>query len=372
MRSKLGALLLAGLVGLTGCTGFFPPVNNGGSGGGGGGGGGTTTGRTYVINNLTSTVSGFNIGTGALTSVPNMPFALGFVPVAAVVTVANTFLYVSGPGAIYPYTINSDGSLTAQPAVVIVTEYSLDVSPDGNWLVALNGTSSQLDIYQINQTTGALSLTGAVSYPITNASVPPKMVKVSPDGTYIFAALGSNGDVVFSFNTATGAAVLQQTLTFTSQTSDNGLAVDSTVTHLYIARSGQGGGLAVYTIGLNGLLTPLSASPFAAGAQPLSVLLDSTGKYAYVANGSDGNISGYSLNNGVATVLSGSPYKSGATVSSLALDSSKKYVLAAAFAGSPDLTMYGFDATILGKLDQVTTAATGTDPAGAVEVTASH
>ncbi len=166
--------------------------------------------------------------------------------------------------------------------------------------------------------------------------------------------------------------MLEQTLTFTSQTSDNGLAVDSTVTHLYIARSGAGGGLAVYTIGANGLLTPLSASPFTAGAQPLSVLLDSTGAYAYVANGSDGTISGYSLINGVATPLSGSPYTSGATVSSLALDSTKKYVLASAFGGSPDLTMYSFDATVAGKLDQVTTAATGTDPAGAVQVVTTH
>ena len=54
---------------------------------------------------------------------------------------------------------------------MIVSVYSLDVSPDGNWLIALNGTSSQLDVYQINQTTGALSLTSAVSYPITNTSV---------------------------------------------------------------------------------------------------------------------------------------------------------------------------------------------------------
>ncbi len=148
MRSKLGGLLLAGLVGLMGCTGFFVPVNNSG------GSTGTTTGRTYAINSLTSTVSGFNIGTGTLTSVPNMPFAIGFVPVAAAVTVANSFLYVAGPGAIYPYTINSDGSLTAQPAVVIVSVYSLDVSPDGNWLIALNGTSSQLDVYQITRRPG--------------------------------------------------------------------------------------------------------------------------------------------------------------------------------------------------------------------------
>src|SRR5580698_3187217 len=93
MRLRLGVVLFAGLVGLTGCAGFFVPE----PGGGGGGGGGTSTGFTYAINSLTSTVSGFAIGTGTLTSVPNMPYQLGFVPVAAAVTINNSFLYVSGP-----------------------------------------------------------------------------------------------------------------------------------------------------------------------------------------------------------------------------------------------------------------------------------
>jgi 6-phosphogluconolactonase (cycloisomerase 2 family) len=143
---------------------------------------------------------------------------------------------------------------------------------------------------------------------------------------------------------------------------------------LYIARSGTGGGLAIYTIGNLGALTSVPKSPFAAGAQPLDVRLytPTTGQFVYVANGSDGNISGYSINNGVPTALSGSPYASGATVQSLVLDSTGKYLLAGAFAGSPDLTMYSFDTVPAGKLVQAETTATGTDPAGVLDVVATH
>jgi 6-phosphogluconolactonase len=372
---KLGwGFVIAGMLFLTGCGNFFVAPTN--SGGGGGGGTGSTSNLVYTTNTLTNTVSGFSIGTSTLTTVPNMPYALNFSPQALVVTVPDTFLYVAGPGAIYAYIIGSDGSLTAPTAgagQVIVYALALDVSPDGNWLIALDGTTTQLDVFAINKTTGALSLTGTAPYSITNATVQPKSVKISSGGTLIFAALGTGGDLVFTFNTSTGAAALSQTLApVSTQTSDNALAVDSTTSFLYIARSGTGGGLAVYSIGAAGLLTSIKGSPFAAGSQPLSVALNSKGKFAYVANGSDASVSGYSLASGVATPLSGSPYASGATVSSLALDRTSTYLLAAAFGGSPDLTLYSFDPTIAGKLKQSATAATGASPAGALMVTTAH
>jgi len=366
-------LLIAALVALTGCEGFFTKQSSTGTGTSTGG---SSSNLVYTANTVTQTVSGFTVGATALTSVPSMPFLIGFTPTSAVVSIADNFLYVAGPGAIYAYNINSDGSLTTPTAgagQVIVYVLSMDVTPDGNWLVALDGTQTQLDIYAINKSTGGLSLSSTVPYSVTGAQVLPKMVKVSSNASYIFAALGTGGDLVFTFNTSTGAAVLAQKLApISTQTSDNAVAVDSTAAHLYIARSGLNNGLAEYTIGANGALTSVAGSPFAAGAQPLSVALDSTGKYAYVANGSDGTISGYSVANGVATALSGSPYASGASVLSLTLDKSGSYLLAAAFGGSADLTEYSFDATVAGKLDQVATSATGTDPAGALVVVAAH
>jgi 6-phosphogluconolactonase (cycloisomerase 2 family) len=252
---------------------------------------------------------------------------------------------------------------------------SLAVSPDGQWLFGLDTTATVLDQFKINTSTGALTAQTPTPYSVQNAPVAPspRMVRVAATGNYIFAAVGS-GDVVFTLNTTTGAVTQVQSLALASaQTSDNALAVDSTAAHLYIARSGLNGGLAVYTIGTSGLLTSVSGSPFATGAQPFAVQIDNSGKYVYVANRTDGTISGFSIGtNASLSALTGSPYGSGTGVISLGADKTNTYILAGAFGGQPDLTMYSIDTVNLGKLIQATTTTTGTDPTGVVEIATTH
>jgi 6-phosphogluconolactonase (cycloisomerase 2 family) len=292
-----------------------------------------------------------------------------------VVTPNNGFIYVAGPSSIYVYTINSDGSLTAPSAgaaVAVASVVSLDVSPDGQWLFGLDSSQLVLDEYKINSSTGALSVVTPTPYP-ANGTVVQRAVKVSPTGNFIFAALGTGGDDIFSLNTSTGAVVYIGNLSVSNTTSDNALAVNSAGTYLYIARSGDGSGLAVFSIATDGTLNSISGSPFGAGTQPYSVVLDTTGKYVYVANRSDGTISGYSIGtNSALTALSDSPYKSGSLVTSLGVDKSGKYLLAGANGGTPDLSMYSFDATTAGKLNLATSAASGTDPAGVIAVAMTH
>jgi 6-phosphogluconolactonase len=362
----------------TGCANFFPPINGGGSGGGG-----TTGNRVYVANQTAGSIGAFVIGTGTLAATTNSPVTVGFKPLSMVVTPNNSLLYVGAGTGIFVFFINSDGSLTtpttgSQPAGVFAS--ALAVSPDGQWLIALDGTTQQLDIFQINSTTGALtSVTSPATYSITSGVWQPSDVRVSPDGTLIFAALGTAGDVVFTFNTTTGVATSSQSLaTGDAATGDYGLAVSPKTTYLYIARSGTKGGVGVYSIGSGGALTPVTGTPFAAGSGTFSVVLDNTGTYAYAANRTDGTISGYTIVPGATTAalsltpLSGSPYSSGSAVQSLGVDSTGKYLLAAAIGGAPDLTMYSFDITVPGKLDPATSVATGVDPAGAVALALSH
>jgi len=354
---------------LTGCGQFFVPPN-----GGGGGGGGTGSNYVYATNSSISSLAGFAIGTGTLTAVSGFPLSLAYVPLAAVVAPGNSYLYVAGPGAIHVYTIHSDGTLTeGTPAIVNVA--ALDISPDGKWLFGLDNTTTVLDEFAIDGTTGTLSLVGQpIPYAPASGIVVPKAVKVSPAGNLIFIAIGTGGDVVFTLNTSTGAVVNSQQLAPpTATTSDNALAVDSTGSYLYIARSGTNGGVGVYTIGSGGVLNSISGSPFAAGTQPSSVVLDSTGKYLYVANRGDGTISGYTIGTGAAlTALTGSPYASGSAVTSLGVDKTGKYLLAGANGGTPDLSMYSFDATTPGKLDLVKSVATGTDPTGVTSIALTH
>jgi 6-phosphogluconolactonase len=365
------------LFALTGCSGFFVPPDN--SGGGGGGGGGTGTARVYVANTTvgsngsTGSISGFSIGDGTLTAVPNSPVALQFQPLALTITPSNSFLYIAGPSSINVYAINSDGSLTAQNNGAVVTVASLDVSPDGKWLLGVDTVRNVVDQFQIDPTSGALSAaTGSPFNVDPNAIGVPKMIKVSPNGNFVFLALGAGGESVLTFNSSTGALTPGPTFSLGSRTSDNGIAVNSTSSYLYVARSGNGGGVAVYNIGADGSLNSISGSPFAAGAQPIAVTLDTTGKNLYVANGSDNTISGYSIGTGSAlTALGGSPYASGTQVNSLGVENTGKYLFAGA-SGGPDLSMYSFDATTPGKLNLVKSIATDTDPAGVSAIAVTH
>jgi 6-phosphogluconolactonase len=365
---------------IAGCSGFFVPVDNSG-----GGGGGTTpgTGRVYVANLTTSSISGFTIGTGTLTLVNGAPLSAGFAPISMVVTPNNSFLYVGGLNGLYMYPINSDGSLSTPSTgslQVVAYATALTVSPDGQWLIELDGTTQVLNIYQINASTGALSqVANPTTYSITAGIWKPTAVTISPSGTIIIASLGTGGDAVFTFNTTTGLAVSASTIGFSNATTgDYGAVMNSATTYAYLARSGANGGVAVYSIASNGILTPVTGSPFAAGTGTYSVVLDNTGTYLYAANRGDGTISGYTIVPGTTTAgltltaLSGSPYGSGISVQSLAVDSTNKYLMAAAIGGSPDLTMYSFDTTTPGKLDSATTAATDTDPAGAIAVATTH
>jgi len=371
------ALMFAATLTLMGCGNFFVPPDN--SGGGGGGGGNTGTARVYVANGTsgnngtTGSISGFTIGTGTLTAVPGSPIAQSFAPVALAVSPNNAFLYMAGPSSISVYAINSDGSLTAKNNGVAITVVSIDVSPDGQWLFALDSFQQVLHEYQIDATSGGITPKADVTYDALTGTIAPQMVKVSPTGNYVFAALGTGGDRIFTLDTATGTTTYVSGLPLNStSTSDNALTVDSTGTYLYVARGGTNGGIAVYTIGGGGVLNPISGSPFAAGNRPFSLAIDKTGKYLYAANRTDGTISGYTISTGALTAISGSPFVSGLQVNSLGIDPGGTYVLAGANGGNPDLSMYSFDATTPGKLNLATSIATDTDPAGVVAIAATH
>ena len=403
MRRCLVAMVVVLLSTLVGCGNFFVPPNTGS----GGGSTGAATGTVYVANLTTSSLNGFGVvpavaavpavpatattpavpavpaTPAALAAVPGLPMKLTYQPISMVVTANNTFLYVGSTGGIYLYAINSNGSLTipaanSKPAGVFAV--SMTISPDQQWLIVLDGTTQQLDIFQINATTGALnSLNAPAVYSILSGTWAPTSVVISPNGQLIFAALGTAGDVVFTFNTTSGIAVSVANLNVpTTTTSDFGLAVDSKTAYLYIARSGTQGGVAVYTIGGNGALAAVTGSPFAAGSGTYAVQLDSTGTYVYAANRTDGNISGYTIVPGTTASglalaqLSGSPYTTGIGTPSLGLDSKGVYLLASALAGSPDLSMYSFDTTTPGALVLATSKATDADPAGAVAIALTH
>jgi len=376
--ARTGCLLaIATLLVASGCGGFFVyPGSNGN-----GGGGNTTGDYVYVANSSTSTpnpsLAGFAVGTGTLTAVANSPYTLPASPVALVINPANSLLYVACGSGIYGYAIRSTGALSALNGgspVAPTSVASMDISPDGQWLLALDEAANVIDEYRIDSSTGGL--TGQTFTYSATGAINPLAIKVSPNAQFVFAALGTAGELVFPFNTASGALSTSTQFAPPPGSSDNAVAVDTNSTYLYIARSGTNGGLAVYSIGLGGALGAVTGSPFAASKQPASensVRLNKAGTAVYIANYSDGAISGFSIGSGgVLTPLGGSPYPGGLFVAALALDNSGNYLLSASQGGSPDLALYSFDTTTAGKLDLAASTATGTDPTQAIAIAATH
>ena len=382
-REWFGVSLVGAVSLLGGCAGFFPSTSS------------TTVATAtsgdylYVVNQSTNTLSEFSVGSSALAVISGSPISLSSViasgsAASIAVTRQNTFVYVGGQGGIGCFSIGTGGALTAVSAGNIVTTgdiVSLDTSYDGKWLVALDNVLHAITVYTINTSTGALSVAAGspVSYPLTiNSNISlAEAVRVAPNNSYIAVALGTAGDILYPFTTSTGLLSAGQLIGFSTAgnttVSDNALAFDTSSGYLYVARGVAGSGkslVASYSISSAGV--PSTVQTVTTGDTPYAVLVDSTDKYLYTANRGSGSVSGYTISNGTFTALSGSPYSSGTTSTALVEDNTAKYVIAAALGGSNDYTLYSFDALIAGKLDAAAVGASGSDPAGAIAVAATH
>ncbi len=361
MRRTVCSLLLLFTLLLTGCDGFFFKETTSGTGTGTGT---SASNFVFVANAGANTVTGLGISTaGALSALSGSPITLSTAPLALAISRDNKYLWIGTVSQIFGYSISSTGTLAAlNSGKAIANAFCVDMatSPDGKWLMVLDGSGASIDLFAI-ATDGTLAPSSGVGFTPTGTVV-PRQLRIADSGTFVVAAMGTAGDLVFSFNTTTGAFTQLFQSSLPSLTSVNGIAIDSTGTYLYEARSGSAAGLVVNAIGSNGSLTPTTSTVYATGAQPYAVTLDGTGKYVYVANRTDGNITGYSIGtNAALTAISGSPFSSGVAVTSLGADSTGKWLLAAAYSGAPDLSLYGFDAANAGRLYAVSSSGTGTN-----------
>lgn len=361
-----GALLLAG------CGDFFNKN-------GGGGGGGNTVGSYIYVGTQSGVLTSYSVSTtGALATLSGSPFQLSTAAINGLtVTQGNGVLYAAVAGSgIFGLSINGSSgvpSLVNTNALVQdVAPIALTIDPSGKFLLVagLANGAAAVGEYAINSD-GTLSEVGgspvSITFPsgtdTTNLSV--TNMAVAPNSSYVFVTMGQLGVAPMPFNTSGSLSGNNAVIIGPKQTSgisnqDLGVAVNPTSSALFVGETNAG--VRVFTIGANSAFTEISGSPFAAGGQPRSLAFDSTGDYLYAANASDNTINGYSvLASGSLTPLSGSPFSSvGAQPNALALDKSKKFLIAANLGGSPDVQVFSFDATTVGKLDPGATATNAT------------
>lgn len=342
----------------------------------------STVNYAYVANSVTGStyINGYTLASGSLTPTTGAPYLLGHTPSAMAVTPSNTILYIaasataSSPGAIYGYTIGTGGALTILSSngaseLAIESTTSIDISPDGKWLFALNVDGITLDEYSISTSTGFL--TPAAEYNITGAAngvVTPASVKVAPTGNYIVVALGTAGAETFAFNTSTGLAVLSTLISpSTLSTGIYAVAVDSN-NYLYCVGTA---GLQVFSTTTAGAATFLKTYTTGKGAH--SLVVNGTSTYVYVGNEVDSTISGYAIGtSGALTALTGSPYPAPTTVTALARDSKSAYVIASGYDATSGIQLFSIGSTGALTLTSSGSAGSGTATAIPGEIAATH
>jgi len=367
----------------------------------------STSGDFYVLNAATDQVAGYYVNAGTLTALFNPLTLPAAKPLSIAIAPNGAFLYISTAGGIFDYTISS-GQLTLASTTPISQDQaiSMQVSPDNNWLLEIQSGAPYIYAIAIDSSNGTLATANEKEVTVGLSKTTPEQVAISPDGSYVFVAMGSGtnasgaatagGTAFVPFDASNSAAPFGGTITTINTISASGSALSVAVDPLQsgqtsprlfyvgetLATSGSSntGGLRVFEFSTLGSgVKEISGSPFAiAGLAPYSILPVSTGNYVYVVNrqtssGSTGVIAGFSISasDSVYTLTAlGSTFAAGTNSVALAEDNTGTFVFAVDYGGNPDLEGYTFSSSNAGYLTSAISGATGTDPVQASAVAA--
>jgi len=170
-------------------------------------------------------------------------------------------------------------------------------------------------------------------------------VAVRPGGEYAYVADRDKGTVAaFRIDPASGKASPLADGVVAAGAAPSDLAVDLNGWYLYVSNAGDDT-LSVYYIDPeSGLPKPVRGSPVATGRRPLAISLDPAARYAYVVNNASNSVSVYRYRNNVTplifeSVKHGSPYSTGKAPVALVVDPTGRYAYVAN-SGSDDISAY--------------------------------
>jgi 6-phosphogluconolactonase (cycloisomerase 2 family) len=376
-----------------------------------------TVGYLYVTGTITAQpggngiISGFDIdhNTGKLNNVDGLPISSGGAnPVRAVLVTGSRFLYVLNRGVnssggsvcttadpcqnanITQFVVGGNGILTPEETFYTkgINPFRLIGDTSGNYLYALDhdapdsnsytganatsnsctealgtATTSCADItaFQINQTTGRLSLlvnaqvTAANGTALPYFPVPANPIDFQLSSGYVLTLAGTptTGDTVFpyTYSSSTGQLTINQN-TAQPLTIYQGTAIVNGTGYVYVldnegtdvVGTGATSQILPFSVGSGGALQAQTGGVVPDDptlANPIYLLVESKGKFLYVANQGN-NAQGTSPTSGLAgyvidptthqlTFIAGEPFGSGAGPQCLVEDPSDQFVYSADF-----------------------------------------
>jgi 6-phosphogluconolactonase (cycloisomerase 2 family) len=348
--------------------------------------GGGTIGYIWVLGQQYNQIAGFKVDdyTGNLTTVPTSPFAAGgSMPVSLVVKPGGRYIYVINQGtggsnlkagtgqSVVELAVGGDGTLTYQDTFQTqgyISEWA-QMDSTGQYLYVLdqygptsngatNGTPSTngiITIFAADPVTGRLTLVtnsqtktaqGLNTYffpvgpnPIMMKNAGACLFTLNGNQTYTPYSAGGGGQLV-TVQTS-GVAGAGTPLSTTSATSINGNG-----SNIYVTDSNNGSTAANYIfafgIGSSCSLNPSSSGPakytnFAGTSNPMYSIIDNSGKYLYVLNGANTNltqqtpyssISAFTINSATQQLqqINGAPFTVGSGPVCMVEDTTNKYI----------------------------------------------
>lgn len=296
-RLALGAVALS-VLGLVACGGSSGTSNSPTPGVSG-------VHSAYVANAGAGTISEYAIDSnGKLTEIPGSPFSISANATALQMTPNGNFLYALDPAknTIVEMSINStSGVLTiVGTQTTTSTPSSLTVDNSGKFLYVGNSGANNISVYAI----GADGKLTEASFSPVAVNGPVKSVVVSPKGGFLFATIPSTGSIYeFKLDTTTGALTPNAGSPIMIGTTPRYVAVDTNETFVIVID--QSGLINRANMDSTGALTIAPFSPFTANTDPAYATVN--GGYVYVLSG----------NGKVITTLSfqsnGAPFQVSAT-----------------------------------------------------------
>ena len=203
-----------------------------------------------------------------------------------------TFSINPTTGALTPTTAGIGAGLNGTPGFF----NSMAFDPSGKFAYAADGGAfpegtfggdSNVSMYTVDSSTGALTSTGVIA-----AGTSPASVAVDPTGKLAYTPnFGSNDVSMYTIDATTGA--LASTGTIAAGTQPVSFVEDSVANFAYVANFGSND-VSMYTINATtGALT--SIGTIAAGSNPTSIAIHPSGGFAYVTNSASNDVSIYSI-----------------------------------------------------------------------------
>ena len=231
---------------------------------------------------------------------------------------AQEFIFGDGNGSVLAFTLNTDTGVPTQTSTVPGNNggFGIAVNPAVTFLYADDVSNGGIDAFSISSA-GALTPISGSPFAMPSDWAPPQVdnIAIDPAGKFLYTPdAASNVVVGFTIDGTTGALSPMSSSPFPAGASPQQVVVTPSGRFLYASDGNDPqGGISAYTIDSStGNLTPIAGSPFptTAGGAPDGLVIDPSSKFLYAALPFLDGVAAFTIDSstGVLTSVEGSPF----------------------------------------------------------------